>query len=346
MLRSFFWVVLVTLSGLLFDCQPGWCQGTQKIGGVSALSADEIHDFHSPDDELLITGRVEKLEGGTVTIQDEGGRFAEFKLTDFCDEDRRFIRREIARIRKFEQDEAEAKQVLRELGGIRGTAPDLAQQIRLCNQLRKLGMAANSGDRAMRALFDHPDQRMQRAAVLAYLAICDPIEINYEEIMEEMRTEQWGFRAAFEGYPDDLFEGLIRFREQSLPYLQHAAYTGRLKLTSEEPRVTAEPEEFVVVDETRNQIRAAACEAIGQLGDPQGVNVLLDLLPVVERPKDETRDQKTLKSIIEALGQLGSAPDEVVAAFQRLEQEFPDEIAEAKDEIRKKIRERERRDDD
>ncbi len=321
-------LIVSCVSIVLISTPPLCAQGTgveNEFENARRFRDVRDHEFLDVDDEVLVVGQFKELAGATVKIFSDEGKHLEFRLVDFSAKDQKFIKRLAATAKKNEKYKKDTLKILETMQTVR----DESKLAKLCKRIRNMGPAAKAAEGAMRGFFARDDDRLKRASMLAYMAVCDVTIANYKELTDEMADDTWQMRDAFLKRPKEFVNALVRFEEFSFPYLQHAAYTGRLKLKSGEPSIAAPPVEFKDSSSTKNKIREAAVLAIGQIDDEEGANILLDLLPVVEKPVSGKRDDRTLKAIIKSFGRIGESPDSVLDALERLKGDFPEEVAEA-----------------
>ena len=340
-------IIPVLLVSLSFQNQ---LQG--QIEGPAQLTNDKSEtrpgllpkqrEYLDTDGEVLVTGELVKIEGATVTILTTIGENKELKLNQFSKEDQEYLKQRRAILKKNERYKKETLKILATLN----TTSDPAKIVSACNKLRNFGPAAVKAESAMRGFFTNPDPRIKRASFRAYAAVCRYNKMSYNDLIGEMYSNTWGMLDAFESHPKDLLESFVRFEEWAYPYFRHVAFTGRLKLKSDEPDLNGEPEKFIVGKSKQNKIREAGCLILGEVKDTDSVYLLTDLLPIVEQPVSNVRDDKSLIAILKALGNRGVVNDKVVAALKKHQKEFPEVVKKSMDQIREQYKKDQAKDQD
>ncbi len=290
-----------------------------------------LHEFRDETDELLGVGQFVKLEGATVTIRDANNVVSTLKMRDLCQEDKRWVNRQVSKQKKNERLAEDAAQVWLAVDKDKPRSV-----VKGCNKLKSFGRAAIQQSAKVRTLFSIEDKSAKRAALSAYAHICQLDFQNLKILVNAVTTNRFGEHDVVMDRPGPFLEGIASMDYLGLVYLSHVAFTCDLKAESGWLETDSEPVKLKFLNGPEHSLRLAAVEAIGELKGEEAATVLLDLAAVVEAPVNGKRDDAMLSAWLKAFGTVGVNNGEVLAILDRHEKDFPKITAKALEQIREK----------
>ncbi len=314
----------LSLIGAVLLLLSSTCCG-QDSGGTATQ-----HEFRSPSGQVLAVGILQEVEGNKLKIATLNGN-VELRQSELSSEDKAWVRDELKR-RKLER---EADVVRLELVEANTTGKSHI----VYKALRKLrGYAEHahlSGPLLLDLLKkDYLDTKTKEEVLLTYIATTPLDAFNAQQVLAIVEREWNTCSTLVSGDPLEFLKTYARFGEWADNYLTTVAYTGELK-PKPDSLAPPSPRNTELVDETLIRNRAAAARALGELRTERALTIILEILPLVERPDPSKSELEAQKLCLDAIATNGITNPTVDAVLDRLTTTLPEQVQRAREKLAK-----------